>query len=109
MTMFDDREKAFEAKYRLDQETQFKVNIRRDKLLGLWAAEQLGLTGDAAKAYALSVVDAEFTEPDHDASHKVVRDFAAKGVAVDEHHVKKQFARLTEEARLQVIEETGKK
>lgn len=109
MTMFDDREKAFEAKYRLDQETQFKVNIRRDKLLGLWAAEHLGLSGDAAKAYALSVVDAEFSEPDHDASHKVVRDFAAKGVAVTEAQVKKEFARLGEVARAEVTEEIIKK
>lgn len=108
MTMFDDREKAFEAKYRLDQETQFKVNIRRDKLLGLWAAEHLGLSGDAAKAYALSVVDAEFSEPDHDASHKVVRDFTAKGVAVDENHVRKEFARLGEVARQQITEEISK-
>lgn len=109
MTMFDDREKAFEAKYRLDQENQFKVNIRRDKLLGLWAAEHLGLSGDAAKAYALSVVDAEFNEPDHDASHKVVRDFAAKGVAVDEHQVKKELARLADIARAQIIDEATKK
>lgn len=109
MTMFDDREKAFEAKYRLDQETQFKVNIRRDKLLGLWAAEHLGLSGDAAKAYALSVVDAEFSEPDHDASHKVVRDFAAKGVALDEAQVKKEFGRLATLARAQLIDEMGKK
>lgn len=109
MTMFDDREKAFEAKYRLDQENQFKVNIRRDKLLGLWAAEHLGLSGDAAKAYALSVVDAEFSEPDHDASHKVVRDFAAKGVAVDEQQVKKELARLAEIARSQIIDEVTKK
>ena len=109
MTMFDDREKAFEAKYRLDQETQFKVNIRRDKLLGMWAAEHLGLSGDAAKAYALSVVDAEFTEPDHDASHKVVRDFATKGVALDEAQVKKEMARLAEIARAQITEEIIKK
>lgn len=108
MTMFDDREKAFEAKYRLDQEVDFKVNIRRDKLLGLWAAEHLGLSGDAAKAYALSVVDAEFSEPDHDASHKVVRDFAAKGVAVDEARVKKEMARLTEQARAEIINEIKK-
>lgn len=109
MTMFDDREKAFEAKYRLDQENQFKVNIRRDKLLGLWAAEHLGLSGDAAKAYALSVVDAEFSEPDHDASHKVIRDFAAKGVAVDEHQVQKELVRLGEIARAQITEEIVKK
>jgi hypothetical protein len=109
MTMFEDREKAFEAKFRLDQETQFKVNIRRDKLLGLWAAEKLGLTGDAAKAYALTVVDAEFTEPDHDASHKVVRDFVASGVAVDEASVRKEFARLGELARAEITAEILKK
>ncbi|NFV78789.1 DUF1476 domain-containing protein [Magnetospirillum aberrantis] len=108
MTMFDDREKAFEAKYRLDQETQFKVNLRRDKLLGLWAAEHLGLSGDAAKAYALSVVDVEFSGADHDASHKVMSDFTAKGVAVTEHQVQREFARLAEVARAQIIEEGGK-
>lgn len=108
MTTFDDREKAFEAKYRLDQEVQFKVNIRRDKLLGLWAAERLGLSGDAAKAYALAVVDAEFTEPDHDASHKVVRDFVAKGVALDEAAVHKEVGRLTEIAREQITAEIRK-
>lgn len=102
MTTFDGREKAFEAKYQLDQETQFKVNIRRDKLLGLWAAERLGLSGDAAQAYALTVVDAEFTESDHDASHKVVRDFAANGLALDETAVKKEAERLLGVARAQV-------
>lgn len=108
MTLFDDREKAFEAKFRLDQETQFKVNIRRDKLLGLWAAEQLGLSGDAAKAYALAVVDAEFSEPDHDASHKVVRDFQAKGIDLDEAKVRKEMQRLDEVARGQIIAELKK-
>lgn len=108
MTLFDDREKAFEAKFRLDQETQFKVNIRRDKLLGLWAAEQLGLSGDAARAYALTVVDAEFSEPDHDASHKVVRDFQAKGVAMDEAKVRKEMQRLAELAHAQVVAEMKK-
>ncbi|MBC7950775.1 MAG: DUF1476 domain-containing protein [Rhodospirillaceae bacterium] len=105
MTTFDDREKAFEAKYRLDQETQFKVNIRRDKLLGLWAAERLGLSGDSAKAYALTVVDAEFSEPDHDASHKVMRDFATNGVKVDDAAVKKEFIRLEGIARGQLTDE----
>lgn len=108
MTLFNDREKAFEAKFRLDQETQFKVNIRRDKLLGLWAAEQLGLSGDAAKAYALAVVDAEFSEPDHDASHKVVRDFQAKGVDIDEAKVQKEMQRLTDLARAEIVSELKK-
>lgn len=108
MTLFDDREKAFEAKFRLDQETQFKINIRRDKLLGLWAAEQMGMAGDAAKAYALAVVDAEFTEPDHDAGHKVVRDFQARGVAIDEARVRKEMQRLGEIARDQILAEMSK-
>lgn len=109
MTLFDDREKAFEAKFHLDQETQFKVNIRRDKLLGLWAAERLGLTGDAAKAYALTVVDAEFSEPDHDASHKVLRDFAEKGLTIEDRTVRRELARLAELAREQISSEVAKK
>jgi hypothetical protein len=103
MTIFDDREKAFEAKYRNDQETQFKINIRRDKLLGLWAAAKLGLDGDAAKAYALAVVDAEFTEPDHDASHKVVRDFAAAGITIAEKDILIEMSRCREQARTEIL------
>jgi hypothetical protein len=109
MTLFEDREKSFEAKFRLDQETCFKLNVRRDKLLGMWAAEQLGLTGDAAKAYALSVVDAEFSEPDHDAGHKVVRDFAAAGVAITEETVRQQLLKMFETAREQILQEIEKK
>jgi hypothetical protein len=109
MTLFDEREKAFEAKFRLDQELQFKVNIRRDKLLGLWAAEKLKLNGDAARAYALAVVDAEFSEPDHDAGHKVSRDLAAAGVTVDEEVVRKQMGRLLETARGQLLAEFVRK
>lgn len=108
MTLFDDREKAFEAKYRLDQESAFKVGIRRDKLLGLWAAGLMGLSGDAAQAYALSVVDAEFSEPDHDASHKVIRDLAAAGVEVDEDAVRRRLAQAHEEARAQILGELAK-
>ncbi|MEW5727895.1 MAG: DUF1476 domain-containing protein [Pseudomonadota bacterium] len=108
MTLFDDREKAFEAKYRMDQETDFKITVRRDKLLGLWAAGRMGLEGDAAKAYALTVVDAEFTEPDHDATHKVQRDLAAKGVELDEVEFARQVALLREEARSQIIAEYKK-
>lgn len=108
MTMFDDREKAFEAKYRLDQETEFKVTIRRDKLLGLWAADKFGLADDAARAYALSVVDAEFTEPDHDATHKVERDFAQRGIPLEEGELARQAVRLRDEARRQIMEEIKK-
>ncbi|HSV29491.1 MAG TPA: DUF1476 domain-containing protein [Candidatus Omnitrophota bacterium] len=108
MTTFDDRERAFEAKYRLDQEVAFKVNMRRDKLLGLWAAEKFGLSGDAAKAYALSVVDAEFSEPDHDVGHKVMRDFVERGVAMDEDDLRREMGRLLEVARTQIFDEIKK-
>jgi hypothetical protein len=105
MTAFDDREKAFEAKYRLDQEQEFKARIRRDKLLGLWAAEQMGILGDAARTYALSVVDAEFDATDHDAGHKIVRDFIASGVAVDEVAIRHQMTVFMEVAREQIVSE----
>ena len=84
---------------------QFKANVRRDKLLGLWAAERMGIAGDAAKAYALSVVDAEFSEPDHDASHKVARDLAAKGLEIEERLLKKEVERCHQLALSQLTEE----
>lgn len=105
MTVFDDREKAFEAKFHLEQEMDFKVNIRRDKLLGLWAAEKMGIAGDAARTYALSVVDVEFNGSDHDCGHKVVRDFGACGVQVSEDEVRHQMALLLVIAREQIYME----
>ncbi|MDO8607234.1 MAG: DUF1476 domain-containing protein [Phaeospirillum sp.] len=108
MNVFDDREKAFEAKFRLDQEMEFKVKIRRDKLLGHWAAEQMGISGDSAKAYALSVVDVEFDASDHDAGHKVARDFMASGVAVDEAAIRHQMTLLFEIAKEQIMTELSK-
>ncbi|MBI3445203.1 MAG: DUF1476 domain-containing protein [Magnetospirillum sp.] len=105
MSAFDDREKAFEAKYRLDQEMEFKAKIRRDKLFGLWAAEQMGIGGDAAKTYALSVIDIEFDGTDHDAAHKIIRDFAASGLAMSEADIRHKMAVLMEIAREQLIEE----
>ena len=70
MAAFDEREKDFEARYRHDQELQFKVKARRNKLLGLWAAARMGLTGDAAEAYAKEVVDAEFEGGERHVSKK---------------------------------------
>ncbi|BAE50340.1 DUF1476 domain-containing protein [Paramagnetospirillum magneticum] len=104
-TAFENREKAFEAKFRLDQEQEFKAVIRRDKLLGLWAAEQMGLSGDAAKSYALSVVDVEFSATDHDAGHKVARDLLDAGIAMDETAIRHQMAVLLEVAREQIVAE----
>lgn len=75
MTTFDDRETAFEAKFAHDEEMKFKAEARSNKLLGLWSAEQQGITGDAAAAYALTVIKADFEEAGHeDVIRKVVAD-----------------------------------
>ena len=104
MTTFDNREKGFEAKYKHDQETQFKVTARRNKLLGLWAAEKLGLTGEAAEAYAKEVVVADFDEPgEEDVFRKVSGDLDGKGVA--EKDIRHEMERLVAVASEQVAGE----
>ena len=76
MTTFNDRENAFENKYAHDAEMKFKIEARANKLLGLWAAELLGKSGDEAAAYALEVVKSDFEEAGHeDVVRKVVADF----------------------------------
>jgi len=85
MTTFDKREEGFERKFALDEEQKFKAEARRDKLLGLWIAEKLGLSGDAAAAYAKEVVIADLEEAgDDDVVRKVSKDLADKGVAMTE-------------------------
>jgi hypothetical protein len=82
MTTFDDRENAFEAKFAHDSEMQFRAEARRNKLLGLWAADLLGKSGDDAAAYALDVVSADFEEAgNEDVVRKVVADLAGKASA----------------------------
>ncbi len=106
MTTFDEREKGFEAKYKLDQDTRFKVNSRRNKLLGLWAAGELGLSGAEAETYAREVVVADFDLPgDDDVIGKVVKDLIAKGKPIDTTRVKKEIDRLEGLARDQVLAE----
>jgi len=103
---FKDREKGFEAKYQHDQETQFKITARRNKLLGLWAAEKMGLSGPAADAYAKEVVAADFEEAgDSDVVRKVLGDLSGKGVEVTEHSVRREMEKLGATARNQVIAE----
>ena len=99
----DDRKKAFEDKYARDKELQFKVGARRNKLLGLWAAEQMGLKGDAATAYAKSVIESDFEESgDEDVFRKVKGDLDAGGVAVTDHQLQRQMAELMDTAIAQV-------
>ena len=91
MTTFNDREKSFEKKFEKDQELQFKVNARRNMLLGLWAAGLMGKSGADAEAYAKEVVLADFEKPgDSDVMAKLVKDFAAAGKPMEEHAVRKQ-------------------
>jgi len=106
MSGFDDREKAFEDKYKHDQELQFRVVNRRNKLLGLWAAELLDHKGDAAQAYAKEVVIADFEEPgEEDVVRKIMKDFSDKGLDISEHRVRRQMEELIATAKDQIMSE----
>jgi hypothetical protein len=106
MTTFNDREKSFEKKFQHDQEVQFKVNARKNKLLGLWAAGLLGKAGADAESYAKDVVMADFEKPgDSDVIHKLMKDLAAAGKPMEDHTIRKQGERLMEEAKKQVMAE----
>jgi hypothetical protein len=103
MTTFDKREEAFEKKFALDEEQKFKAIARRNKLLGLWVADQLGLSGEAGIDYAKTVVAAEFGEGgDSAVIRKVVADLAAKGDALSEDELRARMNELTAEAIAQV-------
>lgn len=103
MNSFDKRQEGFEKKFALDEEQKFKAEARRNKLLGLWVAEKLGITGDAANAYAKEVVAADFEQPgDDDVLQKVMRDLTAKSVALTEQQVRAQMDMLLAEAVAQV-------
>jgi hypothetical protein len=103
MSKFDERESAFEAKFKMDQEREFKVNARRCKLVGLWAAEKMGITGEEAAAYAKEVVISDFEEPGQDdVVKKVLGDFQAKGVDISEHLIRVEMDRQLEEAMRQL-------
>jgi hypothetical protein len=103
MSSFDKREEGFEKKFALDEEQKFKAEVRRNKLLGLWAAEKLGMTGDDAAAYAKEVVAADFEEAgDQDVQNKIVKDLTAKGVAVTAAEVRVKMDELMAQAAAQV-------
>jgi hypothetical protein len=99
MTTFDKREEGFEKKFAHDEELRFKANARRNKMLGLWAAEKLGLAGDAANTYAKEVVMSDFEESgDNDVLKKVQKDLEAKGVASSEQDIRHAMNELMEKA-----------
>ena len=105
MTTFDEREKEFEARYKHDQELQFKVKARRNRLLGLWAAERMGLSGDAAQAYAKEIVDAEFDGGDPHVVEKVCADLNASGQTCTADQVRFELDHLGERAKQQIMQE----
>ena len=106
MTTFDDREKAFEAKYALDQEQEFKAVARRNKLLGLWAADKMGLSAESAEEYAKAVVRADFDQPgEEDVFRKVAGDFEGSGMTVSEGEIRRKMDELGSLAREQIRSE----
>jgi len=103
MTTFDKREEGFEKQFAHDEELRFKETARRNKLLGLWAAGKLGLTGAEAEAYAKAVVMADFEESgDHDVFGKLRKDFDAKGIALSDHQIRRTIDELTAKAVAEV-------
>lgn len=105
MTTFDKREEAFEQQFAHDEELRFKATARRNKLLGHWAAEKLGLKGADADSYALSVVMGDI-EGNHDVMQKIRKDFDAKGVAQSDHQIGRVMTELMEKAITDI--KTGK-
>ena len=108
MTTFDDRERAFEAKFAHDEELRFRVIARRNKLLGLWAAELMKLSPVEAEAYAKDVVRADFEETgDEDVIRKLLGDLTAADVEIDEAAIRQALADRNVEARRQLGEAQG--
>ncbi len=104
MTTFDDRESAFETKFAHDEEMNFKVSARRNKLLGLWAADLLGKSGDDASAYATEVIKSDFEEAgDEDVYRKVAGDL---GDAADEQTIRTKMREFLAEAKEQLLRES---
>ena len=104
MSTFDDREHAFEAKFAHDAEMQFKAEARRNKLVGLWAAELLGKSGDEAAAYAVEVIKSDFEEAGHeDVVRKLMGDLGSKA---DEATVRAKMEECLIEAKSQLMRET---
>jgi len=108
MTTFDEREKAYEKKFALDQDLKFRAESRRNKMLAEWAAAKLGITGAALEDYVKAVRKADLAEKgDDDVFRKVKQDFADKGVAVEEVEIRKMMGEFLAKAVTE-IESSGK-
>ncbi len=108
MSQFNDRERAFEAKYARDEEMQFRIIARRNRLLGQWAARKMGLTEAEAESYAKDVIRSDFEEAgEHDVVRKVLGDLTAADVDCDEDQIVEALRNKEIEARRQIIEATN--
>ncbi|MDB5473653.1 MAG: hypothetical protein JWP99_956 [Devosia sp.] len=106
MSQFEDRQKGQEAKFAFDAEKKFKAEARRNKLMGIWAAELMSLTGEDAKAYAAEVVAADFEEAgDEDVFRKVSSDLKAKGLNISDEQVRQKMQQLKLTANEQIAAE----
>jgi hypothetical protein len=106
MKAFHDREKEFENRFRHDQELRFKITARRNRLLGMWAAERLGLLGDAAEAYVKHVVDAQFQPGgDKQVIDKVTADLSAKDPSITAARVRFELDHFAQHAKQQLMKE----
>ncbi len=107
MTTFDDREKAFEQKYKHDQDMLFRIQNRRNKLLGIWAAELMGMTGAEAESYVKDVIMSDMEKPgDEDVHDKVYADLHEKNIDLSDHRLRKKMDELLQDAHDQVVSET---
>jgi len=102
MTTFDKREEGFEKKFAHDEELRFKASARRNKLLGLWAAEKLGLSGAEADTYAKDIVMADLEAGDHDVFKKIRADFDGKKVAVPDQDIRRAMDEMMVQAIAQI-------
>ena len=108
MTTFNDRERAFESKFAHDEEMKFRITARRNRLLGHWAARQMGLSDAEADSYAKDVVHSDFEEAgDHDVVRKVLGDLTAAGIEIDQASVQEALRNKEIEARRQIIESSN--
>ena len=108
MTQFDDRERAFEAKFAHDEEMQFRIIARRNRLVGEWAARKMGLSDVESEAYAKDVVRADFENAgDEDVIRKLLGDLTSAGIEIDDGAIREALEHKTVEARRQVIEQSN--
>jgi hypothetical protein len=106
MTTFDDREQGFEIKFSHDQELEFRIGARRNKLLGLWAAQLLGIHGSEAESYARILAEMETQKPaDEHVLAKVLGDFKTRGLEMSEHRLRRHMDELAQSARDQIMTE----